>query len=303
MTRTPTEVLAGAASASVWPPVMAVDPGGRWTGLCLRAGTLAVEAMTVPRLGSLDSHTATVEFAEQVVAEAEALLERRKRSLTRLAERWGLEPQPVRWCVETFVAPSAWRGGKAATAIARHSNAAPVGVQVGMLVGRHSALLVPPHGDGGWDHLPDGSYPTTLTGRTPEGWKVLRDAKGRTPARSHQRAAWAQAGAAHLLYPTPEGQQVPTAPEKAVQRAEPDRAAEVAVVRALVEQSGQWTSHWRKPRVLIRVARTAAESLGVPLSDERLPTVVRAVAKAAKRDDGDALRDRVRAVLEKDLVA
>lgn len=305
MTRTPSEVLTGAATTSVWPPVLAVDPGGRWTGVCLRAGRLAVEAMTVPRLGTLDDHRSTVAFAERVLEEAEALLARSKPALTRLAERWERDPTPVRWAVETFVAPSRWRGGKAASAVQRFASSGPVGVQVGMLVGRHGALLVPPHGDGGWDNLPTDAYPSTLTGRTPEGWRVLRDDKGRSPARSHQRAAYALAGAAHLLYPTGAAgdSQEPVQPTPAPRL---DRATEVKIVRTLMETSKDWTvaaGHWRKPRVLIRCVRQTGANLDVEVPDERIPRIVRAVALGLRRADADALRDRVAAAMEKDLGA
>lgn len=197
-----------AIEADCWPPILAVDPGSQSTGLCLRAGTRAIMAMTVERVSDPGHHAALAAWAAQNLAAIRELRRLSRDQLNDLAAERGTEPPAVRIAVETLLPPTATRtkGSRVAvppTVLASLPGAASV---LGAVVTAWPrTILVPPRGTGadgtsGWDGLPREVYPVTLRGRTPVGWP--EPAPG--AARSHQRSAWAIAGVAHALAPPSE---------------------------------------------------------------------------------------------------
>lgn len=192
-----------AIEADCWPPVLAVDPGSQSTGLCLRAGTDAIMATTVERIGDPGNHAALASWAAQVLAAIRDLRRLGRDALNDLAADRGERPVGVRYSVETLVPPTAVRtkGSRVAVAPAVLASLPGASAVLGAVVTAWPrAILVPPRGTGadgssGWDGLPREVYPTTLRGRTPPGWP--EPAPG--AARSHQRSAWAIAGVAHAL--------------------------------------------------------------------------------------------------------
>ncbi|MBU5900139.1 hypothetical protein JVW24_23770, partial [Vibrio cholerae O1] len=61
------DIEVGAKQARVWPPVLAIDPGSRETGLCLRVGIDALEAVTVEKDDPTGNHAESVRYAREVI--------------------------------------------------------------------------------------------------------------------------------------------------------------------------------------------------------------------------------------------
>lgn len=186
-----------ATRALVWPPTVAVDPGARHTGVCLRVGTMAVEAMTVEAPRPRGLHTEATDYAQRVVQEVHDLACRAWPRVTALAEAHGLTATgPPRVAVETLVAPTPRpvKGRRVAVAPSVYSALPGAATVLGAVFAKwESAVRVAPLGalpDGttGWDSVP---APAELHGRPPASWVVDGT------ERAHQRSAWAVAGAAH----------------------------------------------------------------------------------------------------------
>lgn len=95
-----------AVEAHVWPPMLAVDPGATNTGLCLRVGTNAIEAVTVERGEDTGCHTLQTDYARKVLAVMGVLLDRNRDRLNEEADLRGLRPTAIRRSVETLVPPT-----------------------------------------------------------------------------------------------------------------------------------------------------------------------------------------------------
>lgn len=254
------EVETGAATASVWPPVLAVDPGGMHTGVCLRVGLAALEAVSVENAFDPADARAATDYADLVLRTAGELAQKHEGALLALARERGLSRAPLRRAVEVMVAPtaSAAAKGRRVAVPPRVLASLPVACTVlGAIYGRWPRVIrVPPRGgaEGGWEALPGDPYPAALRGRTPEGWL-----KGGSD-RSHQRSAWAVAGAAHVLdlsaqQPTPE--QVQTV-VLAVLETGPnpgDPAAVLAAIRAAISKTRSGTLVGREAALAAAVAR------------------------------------------------
>ena len=196
------------AMASVWPPVLAVDPGSQSTGVCLRVGTVALEAVT----------------AETLVPPT---------------------PRPVR--------------GRQAAVPPRVLEYLPGAATVlGAVLGTWpQTILVPPRGgaEGGWDAV-EGA-PENLRGRTPAGWLTGGS------DRSHQRSAWAIAGAAHVLTAAPLAEQVRAASNaSAARHPDLDPQALIPALRLGIAQTSAWD-------LLDRLPGLAAASVGLMTHGDR----------------------------------
>lgn len=199
MTPTKAEQRAHAATqALVWPPTVAVDPGARHTGVCLRVGTVAVEAMTVEAPRPRGLHTEQTDYAAHVVQEVHDLACRAWPRVTALAEAHGLTATgPPRVAVETLVAPTPRpvKGRRVAVAPSVYASLPGAATVLGLIVGRwpEAVRVAPlgtlPGGESGWDAV---EAPDVLQGRPPASWVVDGS------ERAHQRSAWAVAGAAHV---------------------------------------------------------------------------------------------------------
>ena len=271
-----TSRASSAASAGVWPPVLAVDPGSRSTGVCLRVGTEALEAVTVERAADHGEHEETVQYAREVMEACREITRRQRHRLNSEAERRGVDPGGLRRAVETLVTPSARpvKGRRLAVA-PRVLESLPVASTVlGMVVGTWPrSVLVAPLGEPGWDEVGREHAPPSLTGRTPAGWM-----QGGAD-RSHQRSAWAIAGAAHVqTAPTLREQAAAAARHAAAQEPSTDPEELVPLLRASIAQTGSWD--------LL----------------ERLPALARATIAMATRDQaaGDAAARGVEEYLEGD---
>ncbi|OIJ35436.1 hypothetical protein BK826_08070 [Rothia kristinae] len=233
------ELAVAAATAMAWPPILAVDPGSRSTGICLRIGTAALEAVTVERTGGDGhEHAAACRYAQQVIEAAREITRRNREALNREAVARGVQPGGLRHAAETLVTPTprpvkGRQMGVAPRVLEHLPGAATV---LGAVVGTWPrAILVPPRGGdhGGWDAV-EGA-PDNLRGRTPSGW--LSGGSDR----SHQRSAWAIAGAAHVLAAQPRSEQVRAA-SRAVASLSPslDPESLIPALRAGLAQAGAW---------------------------------------------------------------
>lgn len=247
MTATSATLAEVAATAHVWPPVLAIDPGSQSTGICLRVGTEALEAVTVERNQSYegDGHTHPASYAQAVIEVCREITRRQRGALNQEAEARGIQPGGLRHAVETLVPPTPRPAKGRQQAVApRVLQYLPVASTVlGAVVGTWpKTILVPPRGGdhGGWDAL-EGA-PENLRGRTPSGWL----AGGSN--RSHQRSAWAIAGAAHTLAAAPLPEQVRAA-SRAVASLAPDLGPEALIpaLRAGIAQAGAWDLLGRLP--------------------------------------------------------
>lgn len=252
-----------ASTAAVWPPVLAIDPGSQSTGVCLRAGTEALEAVTVERNRRYDGdgHEQACRYAMAVIETCREVTRRHREDLNAEATRLGVQPGGLRHAVETLVPPTPRPAkGRQAAVAPRILAYLPIASTVlGAVVGTWpKTILVPPRGgsEGGWDAL-EGA-PDSLRGRTPAGW--LSGGSDR----SHQRSAWAIAGAAHVLTASPLSEQVRAA-ATAVAALAPDLTPE-ALVPALyagVAEAGAWD-------LLQRLPALAAASVAVMTHGDRL---------------------------------
>lgn len=250
------DLASAAVLAAVWPPVLAIDPGSQSTGICLRVGTNALEAITVERLPDHGDHQAVCHYAAWVVETAREMTRRNRDALNAAAAERGVDPGSVRHAVETLVAPTGAvvKGRRAAVAPRVLAHLPVASTVLGTVIGTWpQTILVPPRGGdtGGWDAL-DGT-PKTLRGRTPTGW--IRDGVDR----SHQRAAWALAGAAHSLGAAPLPAQVAAA-IKAAGSPTLDPTSLVPALTAAITKTGSWDLLGRLPSLAAAVAAKATGS-------------------------------------------
>lgn len=247
MTERDTAALArSAAGAAVYPAILAVDPGSRSTGIALRVGRGVLEAVTVERAeGDEHDHEAACNYAREVVETAREITRRNRDRLNAEAKRRGVNPGGLRHAVETLVAPSARpvKGRQAAVA-PRVLQYLPVASTVlGMTVGVWPrSILVAPLGQPGWDAVGREHAPSVLSSRTPSGWLPGGS------DRSHQRSAWAIAGAAHVQDAPPLREQANRAAHHAAtQTPSADPEVLVPILRASVAETGSWDLLTRLP--------------------------------------------------------
>lgn len=274
------ELAQAVATAAVWPPVLAIDPGSQSTGICLRVGTEALEAVTMERNASYagDGHENPARYAQAVIETAREVTRRNRDCLNAEAEARGVQPGGLRHAVETLVEPTPRpvRGRQAAVA-PRVLQYLPVASTVlGAVIGTWpQTILVPPRGgnEGGWDAL-EGA-PESLRGRTPTGWLSGGS------ERSHQRSAWAIAGAAHVLAATPLPAQIRAAATATASLApELDPETLVPALRLGIAQAGAWD-------LLERLPALAAASVAVMTRGDR-PAAERARERVAAYLEGEA---------------
>lgn len=253
-----------AAEAEVWPPILAVDPGSGHTGVCLRVGREALEALSVEFGSDPQDACAATDYAGQVLAVAGEIAQRHEAEILGMAHERGLSRVPLRRAVEVMVppTPAATAKGRRVAVAPRVLASLPVACTVlGAVFGRWPRVIrVPPRGglEGGWEALPGDPYPESLRGRTPDGW--LRGGSDR----SHQRSAWAVAGAAHALdlaAQTPSAEAV-QAVVLAVLAAKPDPrdpAGVLGAIRAAISSTRSGSLIGREAAI----AAAAARGLGV----------------------------------------
>lgn len=201
------ELVQTAATAAVWPPILAIDPGSQSTGVCLRVGVEALEAVTVERNASYDGdgHTHPSRYAMAVIEVCRDLSRRNRDVLNEAAQVRGVQPGGLRHAVETLVPPTPRpvKGRQAAVAPRVLAYLPIASTVLGCVIGTWPrTILVPPRGgsEGGWDAL-EGA-PVSLRGRTPTGWLAGGS------DRSHQRSAFMIAGAAHFIDAQPLPEQI-----------------------------------------------------------------------------------------------
>lgn len=240
-----------AKDAHVWPPVVAIDPGSRETGICLRAGTAALEAVTVVRAEENRHHAAMITYATAVLEAVRELVRRQRDALNAEADTRGVNPPPIRHAVETLVMPTARPvKGRRLSVAPRVLESLPIASTVlGLIVGTWpKTILVPPRGEPGWDAV---DAPSNLRGRPPRGWL-----KGGAD-RSHQRSAWAIAGAAHAAAEVAVGQQAARAVRHVVALSPSlEPAFLVPVLRRAVAETNAWDIYDRLDALAASVAVT-----------------------------------------------
>lgn len=209
-----------AIAADVWPPILAIDPGGTDTGICIRTGhgpASALLAITVRRdttgLEQDDDPTAMARYAHRVIAVSRALVTAAHARIAAAAHARGVAVPVVRIAVEglTEPVPEQHRGGRPGraggqkVAVKIAGDTARAAAVFGAIISAFpEVLMAPPRGH---DLFTLETYPPTLSGSVPSGWP--RGSK----VRSHQRSAWMLAGWAHLgaatIRPTTESLPVP----------------------------------------------------------------------------------------------
>src|SRR5699024_9397051 len=100
------DIVTGAKQARVWPPVLAIDPGSSETGLGLRIGTDALEAVTVEQGEPTGNHAESVRYAREVIETAKEVTRRNRDRLNDEATCRGVAPGGLRHAVETLIAPT-----------------------------------------------------------------------------------------------------------------------------------------------------------------------------------------------------
>lgn len=261
-----TDLATAASTVHVWPPVLAIDPGSQSTGLCLRVGVEALEAVTVERNQSYegDDHEGPSRYAMAVIETAREITRRQRDALNVEAEARGVNPGGLRHAVETLVPPTPRpvKGRQMAVAPRVLQYLPGASTVLGAVVGTWpKSILVPPRGGdaGGWDAV-EGA-PDNLRGRTPSGWLTGGS------DRSHQRSAFMIAGAAHMLAADPLSEQVRAA-ATAVAALAPELTPEslIPALRLGIAESGAWDLLGRLPAlaaasvaVMTRGDRVAAE--------------------------------------------
>lgn len=277
---------ARAAAAGVWPPVLAVDPGSQSTGICLRVGTGALEAVTVERIEDRGDHVEAVEYADAVIETCREITRRNRDRLNAEAHRRSTDPGGLRHAVETLVAPTpaAMVKGRRAAVAPRVLASLPVASTVlGMVVGVWPrTILVPPLGEPGWDGVGREHAPSALSGRTPAGWMVGG------ADRSHQRSAWAIAGAAHALTCSSLREQAQRAAgAAAAQRPSAAPEALVPVLRRSIARTGSWDLMTRLPALARAVV---AMTTGDQSSGDRAAAAVEAYLAETEPKDNEGGR-------------
>lgn len=247
-----------AVEAHVWPPMLAVDPGATNTGLCLRVGTIAIEAVTVERGEDTGCHTLHTDYARKVLAVMGVLLDRNRDRLNEEADLRGLRPTAIRRSVETLVPPTprSVKGRQKAVSPSVLADLPGAGIVTGSVLGRWpNSVTVAPLGRPGWDAVGAEHAPRPLKYKTPKAWL----AGGQH--REHQRSAWAIAGAAHVESMPELKTQVDAVVAWSVKQS-PARDAEglVALLREGIQQTGSWDLLNRLPGVAYAVVATATRN-------------------------------------------
>lgn len=246
-----------AVEARVWPPILSVDPGATNTGLCLRVGTDAVEAVTVERGEETGIHTLQTEYAGIVLGAMGELLDRNRDRLNKEAEVRGVRPATIRRTVETLVPPTARsvKGRQKAVAPSVLADLPGAGVVLGAVLGKWpNVIQVAPLGKPGWDSVGAEHAPRVLKHKTPKTWMTGGQ------HREHQRSAWAIAGAAHSEAMPDLKVQVEKVVAWAIQQP-PARDADdlVALLREGIQQTSAWDLLERLPGLAYAVVATATE--------------------------------------------
>lgn len=247
-----------AVEAHVWPPMLAVDPGATNTGLCLRVGTEAIEAVTVERGEDTGTHTLQTDYTRTVLTIMGELLDRNRDRLNEEAELRGVHPTAIRRSVETLVPPKARsvKGRQKAVSPSVLADLPGAGTVLGSVVGRWlNAVAVAPLGKPGWDAVGAEHAPSVLKHKTPKAWMTGGQ------HREHQRSAWAIAGAAHAESMPELKTQVDAIVAWSVKQS-PARDAEglVALLREGIQQTGSWDLLNRLPGVAYAVVATATRN-------------------------------------------
>lgn len=264
---TSTDLATAASSAVVWPPIIAVDPGSRSTGVCLRVGVGALEAVTVERTGDGHDHQSACQYAQQVIEAVREVTRRNRAGLNAEAEQRGVNPGGLRRAVETLVAPTgtAVKGRRAAVPPTILASLPIASTVLGAVIGTwpQSILVAPRGGDaGGWDALP--GAPENLRGRMPLGWMPGGS------DRSHQRSAWALGGVAHVMTAAPLPDQVAAA-VRAAGRPDLDPEHLIPALRSAIAASEAWDLLTRLPSL---AAAVAARVTGDRREGERIKVAV-----------------------------
>lgn len=267
------------ASARVWPPVLAIDPGAQSTGVCLRVGVEALEAVTVERNEGYegDGHEAPARYAQKVIEAIREITRRNRDALNAEAQARGVQPGGLRHACETLVPPTPRpvKGRQAAVAPRILEYLPGASTVLGAVVGTWpKSILVPPRGGdaGGWDAV-EGA-PDNLRGRTPSGWLTGGS------DRSHQRSAFMIAGAAHMLAADPLSEQVRAA-ATAVAALAPELTPEslIPALRLGIAESGAWDLLERLPA--LAAASVAVMTRGDRASAEQARAAVTAFLEGA----------------------
>ena len=152
-------------------PVLGVDPGAKYTGICLRDGDWLGYSATLICPEGMDC----VDWMHQCVAEIKFIL---------------LQHCPVdtKVAVEGVSAPRGFKNGKAAPINPKYILFA--GVVLGGVAAAFSALVIPPGGNGS-QHITH--YHPDLVGRRPASLPGSTNGAG---TRDHEQSAWDVAGKA-----------------------------------------------------------------------------------------------------------
>lgn len=263
------DLAAASSTAQVWPPILAIDPGSQSTGVCLRVGTTALEAVTLERAENHGDHREPTTYALEVVKVCREIIRRNREALNAEALARRVDPTSLRHAVETLVAPKGVpaKGRRSAVAPRVLASLPTTATVLGVVIGTWPrTLLVAPRGGslGGWDAV-EGA-PSCLRGRTPTGWLLGGE------DRSHQRSAWGIAGAAHFQAASSLREQAASAARHA---------------------AADWPG--AAPDVLIPILRRSIIATDSWDLFSRLPALARAVVAMVTRDR-DAAAEASRAV-------
>lgn len=197
-------------------PTIGIDPGQRWVGVAARIDGRCLDAATLDR-GRLPARgeqrclgEAEANPASRLLDTVDAMMRRHLEAAEDAAAGWDVPRLDLPWRVamEGVVVTGAWQGGRKDTAerIAKLMSLIDTAVVVGTVVGQYPGVVVvrPRHlGDRGHARHGDvlaclGPYPKELIGKRPRHFTANEHFKGE---RTHERAAWAVAGAAQLARP------------------------------------------------------------------------------------------------------
>jgi hypothetical protein len=197
-------------------PTIGIDPGQRWVGIAARIDGRCLDAATLDR-GRLPAQNEEHYFgqpeaglAKRLLDGVDAMMRRHLAAAEEAAEGWAVARLDLPWrvAVEGVVVPGAWEnrqqdtGKRIAKLISVIGTVAVLGEVVGAF---NDAVVVHPRhlGDRGHARHGDvlahlGPYPKELVGKRLRHFMANEHFKGE---RTHERAAWAVAGAAQLARP------------------------------------------------------------------------------------------------------
>jgi len=197
-------------------PTIGIDPGQRWIGVAARIDGRCLDAATLDR-GRLPARGEEHYIGQPEVARASRLLEvvdvmmrRHLQVAEEAAEGWDVPRLDLPWriAMEGIVVTGAWQGGRnnPAERIAKLTSLIDVAVVVGTVVAAFpGVVVVRPRKLGHRGHARHGDilarlgpYPKELVGKRPRRFIASEHFQGE---RTHERAAWAVAGAAQLARP------------------------------------------------------------------------------------------------------